>query len=193
VQPLIATALVLVEMTRRVEDDRALLPPLRVHPQHCLLRHRAARQEDRCLLAEHRGHLILELGDDTAVAVAVDLGVGRNGRQQVRGPHRAMAMQEAAAQVTHCGKIVSHAVILPGFSVRRVPPCQSSGHELLAVIRVRRNGPDHCAGGQRPLTGALPGAGTAHGRVGFLAYRAAGQPDCDIDIGRRAGQASLRA
>lgn len=97
VQPLVATPFVPVKVAGRVEEHRTTAAPVGVHPQRRRLRHGAAGQEDGGRGAEHRGGLLLELGDDAADAVPVDGGVGGDAREQPRRRLRTVPGQPAGA------------------------------------------------------------------------------------------------
>jgi hypothetical protein len=80
-----------------VKGDGPARASIRVDPQRRLLRHGPGRKEQRGLLAEQRRNLGLELGDRAADAVVVDLGPGRDRREElVRGAH-AVPAEEASA------------------------------------------------------------------------------------------------
>jgi hypothetical protein len=101
-----------VQVTHRVEDDGPALPPVGVNPQHRLLGHSAAGQEGGLGLAQHPGDLGLQLSDDAAVAVPVDLGIGGNAGQQPGRAHRPVARQEhralaAQRSLLGAGRLVS--------------------------------------------------------------------------------------
>ncbi|HEV8275889.1 MAG TPA: hypothetical protein VGQ26_09360 [Streptosporangiaceae bacterium] len=57
VQALVCLALVPVQVTHGVKDDRLPVPPVGVHPQHALLGHCPAGQEHRRWLAKQPGDL----------------------------------------------------------------------------------------------------------------------------------------
>ena len=61
VEMLIAALLVGLHVARGMEDDAAALPPIGMHTDRRLLGHRPGREEQRRLLAEQCGDLLLEL------------------------------------------------------------------------------------------------------------------------------------
>src|ERR1035437_1825834 len=99
VQPLIAAALVPVDMAGWMEDDRAPLPPVGVHPQDGLLGHGAAGHEPRGGFAEEPGDLPLKLGHRSALAIPVGHGLSGHRREQVRGTAWPVTVQEPGTGV----------------------------------------------------------------------------------------------
>lgn len=117
-QPLVGLALVPVQVAHGVEDHRAAAPPVGVHAQHRLLRHRPAGKEHGGGLAQQRGDLPLQLGHHPSVAVAVGRRAGGDGRQLVADPDRPVPGQEAIALILQCQEIIvrGHDAIVPGNS-----------------------------------------------------------------------------
>lgn len=58
--------------------DGLSIPAIRVHPEGRLLRHRPTRDEQCSLLPEKCRDFHFKVVDDSAEAVVVDLGVGRD-------------------------------------------------------------------------------------------------------------------
>ena len=97
VQPGEGLSLMLVQVAHGMEDDGPALPPVGVHPQHRLLRHRAAGQEHGRGLVQQTGDLGLELGHHAAVAIPVGSRVGGDAGQHRGRGHGPVAGQERGA------------------------------------------------------------------------------------------------
>ncbi len=132
VQALVAVLLRAVEVVARVHRHVGDAAPDAPDAQGDLLRHRAARHEDRRLLAEQRGDLRLEAGDEFALAVGVGrllVRVGQFGQLEEHLPgvraivvgEEAGAALEDAVGVLRRARLVHRSVLRCGVDPARLP------------------------------------------------------------------------
>jgi hypothetical protein len=99
---------VLLQVRPRMPEDRAPAAPLGVHPQRAALRHRATGQEHRRGLAEQRGDMPFQVGDDPTDAVDIGHGLRVDRGEQLGRPDQPLAEERILAGQPASFQVVVH-------------------------------------------------------------------------------------
>lgn len=97
VQPLVSAQLLLLQMAQGMKHDGPLAASIGMDAKRDLLGHHPTGQECGGRLRQDLRHLSLKLTDDPALAVQVNLRIGRDLRQILRSAARAVGMKEPCA------------------------------------------------------------------------------------------------